>query len=136
VEFTQWWEYPEHVSYRDKIIKRLDRIMANLDALNAAVAALVDDDTSVKAALDDLSAKLAVGQSVSQSDIDAITAKLTGVDGDLKAAVAADDGTSTPTPTPAPAAPAAPPESAQPTTENATPPPLDPDFGNTTPAST
>lgn len=83
-----------------EIYKLREDIMLDMTALNDAINALVDEENSVKVALDDLSSKVAQGNSISQADIDAITAKLTGVTDDLKAAVATDD--------PAPADPGTP----------------------------
>lgn len=65
--------------------------MADLTALQAAVARLVAEDASVKTALDDLAAKIANGDPATQADIDAITAQLTGVSNDIDAAIATDD---------------------------------------------
>lgn len=65
--------------------------MADMKALNDAVDALVAEEGSVKAALDDLSAKVAAGSGVTQADIDAVTAKLSSVSDDMKAAVDKDD---------------------------------------------
>lgn len=65
--------------------------MADMKALNDAVDALVSEENSVKAALDDLKAKLDAGNGVTQADIDAVTAKLSSVSDDMKAAVDKDD---------------------------------------------
>lgn len=65
--------------------------MADLAALNAAVEDLQNTEADAVAALNDLSDKVAAGNSVSQGDIDAITAKLTGMSDGLKSAVAVDD---------------------------------------------
>lgn len=79
--------------------RKLDRIMADLTALSAAVASLVTTDTSVVAALNDLSAKLAAaGNPTDQAAVDAITAQLTTVASDINTAVATDDP-ATPAPT-------------------------------------
>jgi hypothetical protein len=69
---------------------KLDKIMADLTALTAAVDALVSEDASVVAELQRLSALVASGGSVSQADLDALTARVQGVTGDIQTAIDAD----------------------------------------------
>src|SRR5882757_7194414 len=73
------------------IIRRERMVMADLTALNAAVDSLVSEEASVVAALDDLKAKLDAGGTISQADLDALTAKVQQVGSDLQSAVDRDD---------------------------------------------
>jgi hypothetical protein len=96
LEFLHEFRYSTH--------HRLDTIMANLDALNTAVTALVAEDASVVTALNDLKSK--IEDPALQAEIDAITSKITGVSNDINTAIQADDGSApapAPEPTPAPA---------------------------------
>jgi t-SNARE complex subunit (syntaxin) len=69
---------------------RLETIMADLTALTTAVDQLVTEDASVVAELQRLSALVASGGTVSQADLDALTAKVQGVNTDITNAIAAD----------------------------------------------
>lgn len=70
--------------------RKVDKLMADLTALNAALDDLAGEEASVVTELQRLSALIASGGSVSQSDIDALTARVTSVSQGLKDAVAAD----------------------------------------------
>lgn len=84
------WFWPSSSEFRH-LNKRLDFIMADLAALNAAVADLVAEVASAVTALDDLAAKVAAGGGVTQADIDAVSAQLTTANTSLATAVATDD---------------------------------------------
>lgn len=70
--------------------RKVDHLMADLTALNAAMDELASEEGSVVTELQRLSAIIAEGGSVSQADIDAVTAKVQSVSQGLKDAVAAD----------------------------------------------
>ncbi len=65
--------------------------MADLSALNAAVAQVSTDVGEAITALHELSAKVAAGDPIAQADVDAITAQLDGLGDQLDAAVAQDN---------------------------------------------
>ena len=77
----------------NEILGKVNTIMADLTQLQAAAQQISTDVAAAVAALNDLAAKLADGGTVSQADIDAVTAQLTSASSDLDAAVAADDPT-------------------------------------------
>lgn len=73
------------------INRKQSYIMADIAALQAAADQISTDVGEAIVALDDLAAKVAAGETVSQADIDAITAKLTEASTNLDDAVATDD---------------------------------------------
>lgn len=73
-----------------ELLGKVDRIMADLTALNTAVDALVTTENEVVAELKRLSALVAGGGSVSQADLDALTSKVQGVSTDITDAIAQD----------------------------------------------
>lgn len=77
------------VIHNQKIINRkVDSIMADFTAANAALDALGVDDTSIVAELQKLSAEVASG-TADQTAVDALTARATQIHADLQAALAA-----------------------------------------------
>lgn len=77
------------VIHNQKIINRkVDSIMADFTAANAALDALGADDTSIVAELQKLSAEVASG-TADQTAVDALTARATQIHADLQAALAA-----------------------------------------------
>lgn len=66
-----------HHDYPHSIDRKLDLIMAALEALQAAATRVSSEVQEAIAALEDLKAKLDAG-TLQQADIDAITATLTG----------------------------------------------------------
>lgn len=84
------FEYHVHNhSYSRSINRKLDIIMTDLSALQAAATKTSTDIAAAVVALNDLAGKVSVGTAL-QSDVDAITATLTGSTDALDAAVAAD----------------------------------------------
>jgi len=82
-----------HVHNHDddpSIHRKLDHIMADLTALRASVSQVLSEIDDAVAALADLSTKVAAG-TVSQADIDAITATLAGAATSLDTAVDTQD---------------------------------------------
>lgn len=75
----------------DRIDRKVDTIMANLSALQAAAQQVGDDVASAISRLDELSDKVRNGDTVSQADVDAITASLQSAHENLTTAVASDD---------------------------------------------
>lgn len=74
----------------EPINRKLDKIMADLSALQAAATQISMDVQGAITALDDLAAKVGAG-SATQADVDAITATLSSASDNLDAAVATDD---------------------------------------------
>jgi len=68
--------------------RKVDSIMADFTAANAALDALGADDTSIVAELQKLSAAVASG-TADQTAVDALTARATQIHADLQAALAA-----------------------------------------------
>lgn len=75
----------------DTIDRKLDYLMTDIAGLQAAAAKISTDVAAAVVALNDLAAKVAAGDSVSQADVDAITAQLTDATTALDDAVALDD---------------------------------------------
>jgi uncharacterized protein involved in exopolysaccharide biosynthesis len=84
--------YHNHLHYRmDQIMSALDDLKATEATVKADVALLVDGFKSVstnvealKAQVADLTAKLAAGGTVSEADLNALTADLKSVDATIK----------------------------------------------------
>lgn len=87
----------------NRIEQKVDNLMANLQALQAASDQITNDVASAIAALDNLSQRVASGGDISQADVDAITASLTSAHQQLTDAVA-QDSAAAPEQAPAPAA--------------------------------
>lgn len=81
---------------------KVDTVMANLAALQAAATQIQTDVSEAVTALQDLSSKVANGGGVSQEEIDAITTQLSGASQQLDDAVASNDPAPAPTPDPEP----------------------------------
>lgn len=75
----------------NRIEQKVDNLMANLQALQAASDQITNDVASAIAALDNLSQRVGSGGDISQADVDAITASLTSAHQQLTDAVAQDN---------------------------------------------
>lgn len=82
------------------IEKDMADIKTSFDAMSAAVDALVTEDASVVADIKALQSQIAAGNAVTAEQLDALTAKITGVTADLTTAVAG--GAPAPAPVPVP----------------------------------
>lgn len=96
----EWWNHRAP----SPIERKLDEIMTGIQGLQAAASQISTDVQNAVAALDDLSARVAAGDAISQADVDAVTSTLTQASAKLDQAVATDD----PSPASAPSVPDAP----------------------------
>jgi hypothetical protein len=84
---SRWPERPT----TNLLDRKLEWIMASIEALQQAAQQITTDVSEAVAALGDLSAKASNGDSISQAEIDAVTATLSQASASLDAAVAQDD---------------------------------------------